>query len=700
MNPTLPKEKAMLRKGQIVIALVIGLVAIVALGCNGSQIATEDVDENVIVHPGKEDNFFSNVAQEYNAEATVQVQLDASYAQKSAAEQMARARKIMEGKTKQIGWFLHVYLIDKSSSDDAGDYGGLRAMVLDGSYDSDALKQDQDDPTKFTFSFAVQVGGTNKLLSKVRKDNNLAADVDTFGLKMAKLTNSRLINFSHSGYGAGDWSPEKCNCDVETLQVKLTAIEASKDAYLDYGNMLDDDVMDVSVHFGWDYHARYDITHSRNLYNWLVNSMGFTSPVSSYQEYNRLSGPLTKQITVNGQSVTAKVTIFRPDPCEAWDEDGRYGAWAKAVKADKNNKKRSCPDHAWADPKANANSTTSTGAGNLMKDLKASMRTRDAIIFSGHSGYTYAYALASWYKTSAGDLDPPEIKTMSLPKDKSQLFVLSGCDTYHAAQAFKDNPNKLGLINADVVTTTSFSNAADLGDTKDMIQALTGDGNGKLTATSYGKVMKDLNPRSYDSGWGHYTMYGVHGIDDNPLRNPLGDPTKTCTSCNSDSDCGADGNVCVRLNQNEKVCATECLHDDGCSADQVCRRFGSSSTGYLKGMACVPKSLACSVTPPPPPVGNNFSGSGDLARGETKFFSVAVGTDAKNIKVTITGTNDADLYTQFDQAPTKSDYSCRPYKAGSKETCSYTSAKGTTLEIMVRGYSSKSSHFELKVSWD
>ena len=116
-----------------------------------------------------------------------------------------------------------------------------------------------------------------------------------------------------------------------------------------------------------------------------------------------------------------------------------------------------------------------------MADLKDSLKTRDAIIFSGHSGYTYAYALASWYKTSAGDLDPPEIKTMSLPKDKSQLFVLSGCDTYHAAQAFKDNPNKLGLSNADVITTTSFSNAGDVGDTKDMIRALVGDARAATT---------------------------------------------------------------------------------------------------------------------------------------------------------------------------------------------------------------------------
>ena len=427
--------------------------------------------------------------------------------------------------------------------------------------------------------------------------------------------------------------------------------------------------------------------------------MGFTSPVASYDRYNRLSGPLTRQITVNGQQVTAQVTLFRPDPCESWDEDGSAGSWAAAVAKDASAKQRSCNDWSWDDPAANANSTTSKGAGNMMQDLKQSLKTRDVVIFSGHSGYTYGYALASWYRTSAGDLDPPKIKTLSLPQDKHQLFVMSGCDTYHVAQGFKENPNKLGLVNADVITTTSFSNASDVGDTQDLIQALVGNSSGKLTAASYGKLMQDLNPSTTDYGWGYFTMYGVHGIDDNPLSNPLGDASKSCGSCTTDADCGADGNVCVRLNSNEKVCAIECLHDDGCATDQVCQQFGSSSTGYIRGKACVPRSLSCNVTPPPP-ANNEFKASGDLLKGETQLFSVPVGSSARNIKVVMTGTNDADLYTHFDVQPSQQTYDCRPYKSGSAETCSHAASKGATLELMVRGWASGSSHFELVVTWD
>jgi hypothetical protein len=679
------------------LSLLVALCSALLLGCDGGPAGPED--ENVIAPDGKEDNYFSNTAQEFMATATVPIQLEDEYAQKTQQERDARARELMEGRTQQVGWFLHVFLIDKEDDEPAGNYGGVRAMVLDGSYESDALKADPENPLKYTFGFAVQVGGTKDLLAKVRAKKSIPAGQDTFPLDMAKLSNWQIVGFSHSGYGAGTWSPETCKCEIEKIDIKLQAIPPSNDAYLDYGKMLDDDVIDISVHVGWDYWARYDLTHSRELYSWLVDEMGFTSPAASYEKYSRISGPLTKKLSVNGRTVEARVTIFRPDPCESWDEDGPGGSWAAARAKDKNSQERSCPDWKWDDAKANANPTTDAGAGNLMSDLKASLKTRDAIIFTGHSGYTYGYALASWYRTSRGDLDPPEIKTLDLPKDKSQIFLFSGCETYHVAEAFRDNPNKLGLHNADVITTNSFSNAGSVETTQDLIRALVGDSKtAAYAASSWGKLLSKYNPQSTDWGYGFYTMYGVHGIDDNPLADPLGDASKSCKTCQTDGDCGALGNVCVRLNDTEKVCTQQCLQEKGCAADQVCRQFGSATSGYLKGLACVPRSLSCGVTPPPPPVAKQFTASGDVTRNQTKSFKVEVGTTAKEIKVAMTGTGDADLYTRFGSAPTLTQYDCRPYKSSSSETCSYTKASSGTLYLMVNGYAA-SSHFELKVTW-
>ncbi|MCK5798925.1 MAG: PPC domain-containing protein [Deltaproteobacteria bacterium] len=681
------------------------LSSLLVFGCTSMEPGADE-DENLIAPAGKEDNFFSNTAQEYYVKATPTIRLGDSYKGKPLADREARARRIMEGKTKAIAWFLHVYLVDKSSHDTHPDYGGLRAMVLDGSYESTTLRADPEDELVFTYNFTIQIGGTKELLRLIRSDNNLKLDENTFPLKMAKLSNSSVISFHHGSYDPGEWTPATCNCEVEDLPVLVEPIDASPDAYLDVARMLEDGVMDISVHFGWDYHARYDIYHARHFYDWLIGTMKFKSPVNKFEELNRLSGSLTKDITVNGKAIQLKISVFHPDPCVDWAEAGPYGGWQAEVKKDKDYKKKSCEDYKWSDdPKinkeANTNSTTSLGGGHLMKDLKDSLQTRDAIIFTGHSGYTYSYALANWNKTSSGDFDPPELKTFPLPKDKSQLFVVSGCDTYHVGEAFKQNPDKLGLVNADVITTTSFSNSGDLDDTKDIITALVGDRKGALTGITYGKLMSKLNSQTSLPSWdsAFYTMYGVHGIDDNPTANPLGDASRSCETCTRNADCGAVGNVCVRLNDSEKVCAVECVNDSGCGDGKVCRKFGSSNYGYLLGMACVPKSLSCKTAPVVDPTDKTFAASGTVDKNEEKYYEVYVGPTARNIVIKLSGDHDADVYTNFIEKPAVKTYKCRPYKYGSDETCTHKKVSGDTLYVMVRGWAA-SSAYELNVTWD
>ena len=83
------KEKTMSRLSII----SIGLFALLSTGCDlGTETGgVSDGDENIIVPPGKEDNFFSNVAQEFKASTTVELKLADTYAQKTAEEQMDRA---------------------------------------------------------------------------------------------------------------------------------------------------------------------------------------------------------------------------------------------------------------------------------------------------------------------------------------------------------------------------------------------------------------------------------------------------------------------------------------------------------------------------------------------------------------------------------------------------------------------------------
>jgi C1A family cysteine protease len=93
-----------------------------------------------------------------------------------------------------------------------------------------------------------------------------------------------------------------------------------------------------------------------------------------------------------------------------------------------------------------------------------------------------------------------------------------------------------------------------------------------------------------------------------------------------------------------------------------------------------------------------FSGSVD--HEGTAFHTVQLGSTAKNIKVQMTGSGDADLYTRFDSQPTEGSYDCRPYESGSAETCSHPTTQGATLEIMVYGWDQGTSSYNITVTWD
>ncbi len=89
-----------------------------------------------------------------------------------------------------------------------------------------------------------------------------------------------------------------------------------------------------------------------------------------------------------------------------------------------------------------------------------------------------------------------------------------------------------------------------------------------------------------------------------------------------------------------------------------------------------------------------LTGTGSLARAATKEFSTPT-LAAGDYEFSITGSNDADLYVRVGQAPTTGTYDCRPYKTGSIESCRVTLAQPSTVHVMVRGYSSATSAFQL-----
>lgn len=75
------------------------------------------------------------------------------------------------------------------------------------------------------------------------------------------------------------------------------------------------------------------------------------------------------------------------------------------------------------------------------------------------------------------------------------------------------------------------------------------------------------------------------------------------------------------------------------------------------------------------------------ARNATLAGSFTVPAGTRSLTVTMSGgTGDADLYVRFGAAPTTSTYSCRPYKDGNDETCTFTNPQAGTWYVNVRGY--------------
>lgn len=70
------------------------------------------------------------------------------------------------------------------------------------------------------------------------------------------------------------------------------------------------------------------------------------------------------------------------------------------------------------------------------------------------------------------------------------------------------------------------------------------------------------------------------------------------------------------------------------------------------------------------------------------------------LTVTMTGTGDADLYVSFNESPNQFNWSCRPFRQGSNETCSLTVPNGaTTAYAMAQSYTPGQSQFNITIEY-
>ncbi len=533
-----------------------------------------------LVEPGKEDNFLSSSAQEYLLAGKTTVRLEDSYAGASAEVRLARARELVPFRQTVVGWFLNQYMVEKSHDASNASHGGFKALTKNGSWEDLGLTE--VDELTFEFELRQEIAGPLNLLDVL--PTTVDGDGErSFDLQMGRISTAEMqrMDYNDEWYRKAPWKafdPSTLEADqLETIRLTIEAEPRSTDAWFDYARLVEDGVLDIGVHFGWDYHNEYHRKHSRSIYTFLVNE-GFASPVASYEELRRDSGALEKSLDTPLGPISVKVSLYWGEPGTATDPD------------------------------------TDAGGAQLEADMRASLAGRDVVVFSGHSGPFYAFALANWRKTDEGDLDDSELPSVEMP-ERYQVVLAEGCDTYAVGQAFFLNPAKASRDNLDIITTTSFSNAGTDATVREFLGAFV-----RLDrhAPRLGELLSELDNNS----WWFATMYGVHGIDDNPRSHPFAATDRFGESCASDADCGGSGNLCV-----SGACTYECTADDGCGEGGMCQ--AAQGGGWIRANVCAPRPEPVAdvrlarVVPRPD---SDLNGDGEVtARGDEAVTLVNLG---------------------------------------------------------------------------
>ena len=99
-----------------------------------------------------------------------------------------------------------------------------------------------------------------------------------------------------------------------------------------------------------------------------------------------------------------------------------------------------------------------------------------------------------------------------------------------------------------------------------------------------------------------------------------------------------------------------------------------------------------------PAAPSHESFSGTVAKDAWHHHTPVAVEPGSAVRVAMTGDNHADLYLRWNQAPTTSDWICRPYANGSAEECEIVAPNtATELHVSVQGYAT-SSNFSVDVT--
>jgi hypothetical protein len=490
-------------------------------GEEGTQPTNTGAPAQELLLPGKADNFYSNVAAEFEMSGRIFVEL-------TGEEERGARDEAIQQRLTAVGLFLTAFLTDKFEGIDINDdgmigedevffrnvdYGGFKAMVRNGSLEEENIEEVEGGVmVDFTIDVAGPVSLNDLLLESGGELNERGLVV--FDLFMPEGATSDPENVARREIR--NFDPEKYSGEVETIALTVTPLPEISDAYPHYKEFMEDGVYDITMFFGHDYNMpRADLEESKETFEHLVRR-GFEAPVGSWDELGADSGPFTKVINFGGEQILIEVRLFHGDMYI----DNRGEHKQKAI-----------------------------------DELIA----RDVFFYNGHAGPYFGLYLDANHEADVGYL---EIAELDLPA-KQQLFIAQGCQTYSQyADMLYANPNK-SEDNLDAITTINYSYGIG---TLELFDDLTRtDVSDEFLPVTFYDIVAGLNRHYWNSA--KEVFYGVMGIDGNDQIHPTANMEMLGEGCRSTADCGSEqGNICVNTGR-DVTCAVRTLAESACPTD-------------------------------------------------------------------------------------------------------------------------------------
>lgn len=327
---------------------------------------------------------------------------------------------------------------------------------------------------------------------------------------------------------------------TEPVVLRLRASAAVSDAYPRYRELFTDG-LDIYIHYGGDYNeARHDVRKAKAMFATL-QKLGLKAPVASFDELKLDSEPFTGEIEVGGEKVAVRAKLVHPE-LVADDE-----------------------------------------LEQLVDSYKKYAASADVVIYSGHAGTTSTYSGVVVHYNPRKAIPASEFRNLDLP-DRYQVFVFVGCETYTGyADQLLAHPKKTAR-NVDILTAVNFTPLAvdTLGP---LLGGLLEQRAGSWLPHSWKGLLERVNEASARS-W--VSIFGVHGLSDNPKISPLAQPETIGQACERDDECPGGDNLCVRKLSllGPKMCGAACTDHAGCPQGSRCYRIFTSFTESTR--QCLP----------------------------------------------------------------------------------------------------------------